>query len=229
MLLKNKHEKYTVNGLPILFLYITFSEKFFMGNASDWVQIMERENAGNGTMAEALSGLSADRLRGRQSVRATFRLPSEVIDLLSMAASQLGLKQKSLFDQLVEDREVLAQLAQVADRYQPRGEQRQQKTYVLSRDALLALEFVAKSTGLPRDLLVELCIQRLVPVLDSEQEKQQKRADLLGDLTVLCQQTEALYLQSAERLGEDDPATRLLQSFCMQGQRYFNELRQIIG
>lgn len=180
-------------------------------------------------MTEVLNGLSADRLRGRQSVRATFRLSTEVIGLLSMAASQLGLKQKSLFDQLVEDREVLAQLAEVADRYQPRGEQRQQKTYVISRDALLALDFVAKSTGLPRDLLVELCIQRLVPVLDSELEKQQKRAAVLGELAVLCQQAEALYQQTAERLGEDDPATRLLAGFRLQGERYMNDLRQLIG
>jgi len=178
-------------------------------------------------MTEALSGLSADRLRGRQSVRATFRLPSEVIGLLSMAASQLGLKQKSLFNQLVEDREVLAQLAQMADRYQSRGEQRQQKTYVLSRDALLTLEFVAKSTGLPRDLLVELCIQRLVPVLDSELEKQQKRAAILDELVVLCQQTAALYQQSTERLGEDDPATRLLHGLLIQNERYLSDLRQL--
>jgi len=46
--------------------------------------------------------LNADALRGRQSVRATFRLPTEMVSLLSIAASHLGLKQKSLFDQLVE-------------------------------------------------------------------------------------------------------------------------------
>ena len=190
---------------------------------------MDREGAGGAGMGEVLGGLSADRLRGRQSVRATFRLPSEVIGLLSMAASQLGLKQKSLFNQLVEDREVLVQLAQMADQYQPRGEQRQQKTYVLSRDALLALEYVAKSTGLPRDLLVELCIQRLVPVLDSEQEKQQKRAEILDELAVLCRQTAALHQQSAERLGEDDPATRILYGLLLQSERHFSDLRQLIG
>ena len=191
--------------------------------------MMDREEVGSAAMGEVLGGLSADRLRGRQSVRATFRLPSEVIGLLSMAASQLGLKQKSLFNQLVEDREVLVQLAQMADQYQPRGEQRQQKTYVLSRDALLALEYVAKSTGLPRDLLVELCIQRLVPVLDSEQEKQQKRTEILDELAVLCRQTAALHQQSAERLGEDDPATRILHGLRLQSERYFSDLRQFIG
>lgn len=190
---------------------------------------MEREEGGNGKMTDLLSGLSADRLRGRQSVRATFRLPIEAIGLLSMAANQLGLKQKSLFNQLVENREVLTQLAQLADRDQPRAEHRQQKTYVLSRDALLALEYVAKSTGLPRDLLVELCIQRLVPVLDSEQEKQQKREEILDELAVLCRQAEALYQQTAERLGEDDPATRLVDSLLLQNNRHLRELQQLVG
>lgn len=188
---------------------------------------MERDDAAMGKMEEVLNGLSADRLRGRQSVRATFRLPAEVIGLLSMAASQLGLKQKSLFDQLVEDREVLAQLAQVADRHQPRGQQRQQKTYVVSRNALLALEYVAKSTGLPRDLLVELCIQRLVPVLDSEQEKQRSRAVILDELAVLCQHAQVLGQQAAQRLGEDDPAFHLLDGLHAQCSRVFNELREI--
>ena len=54
---------------------------------------MERDDAAMGKEEEVLNGLSADRLRGRQSVRATFRLPTEVIELLSMAASQLGVKQ----------------------------------------------------------------------------------------------------------------------------------------
>ncbi|RPI51694.1 MAG: hypothetical protein EHM49_06780, partial [Deltaproteobacteria bacterium] len=50
--------------------------------------------------------ITAMGLRGKQSVRATFRLPDHIIKLLGMVASQLGLKQKSLFDQLVEDKEV---------------------------------------------------------------------------------------------------------------------------
>ena len=84
---------------------------------SDWME--ELGLAEPKTMDEGMVGLSADILRGRQSVRATFRLPSQVIALLSVAASQLGLKQKSLFDQLVEDRAVLEQVAQMADRYRP--------------------------------------------------------------------------------------------------------------
>jgi hypothetical protein len=148
--------------------------------------------------------------------------------LLSVAASQLGLKQKSLFDQLVEDREVLEQLAQMADRSQSAETQRQQKTFVVSRNALLSLESVAKTCGLPRDLLVELSIQRLVPVLTSEQEKQRKRSDMLGQLQSVCQQSERLWRQAVELLGEDDQAVRLLAGVHLHCQRVASELSQVV-
>jgi hypothetical protein len=177
---------------------------------------------------DELAGLSADILRGRQSVRATFRLPVQVIALLSVAAHQLGLKQKSLFDQLVEDRDVLARLAQTADQYQRVGEQRQQKTYVVSRNALLSLEYVAKACGLPRDLLVELSIQRLVPVVSSEQEKQRKRRQILERLSVLCLQGANLQQEASELLGEDDSAVRLLHGLHAACQRTVSELAQLV-
>jgi len=44
---------------------------------------------------------SAD-LRGRQSVRTTFKLSERSIDALSILAGQLGIKQKSLFDHLID-------------------------------------------------------------------------------------------------------------------------------
>ena len=37
-------------------------------------------------------------LRGRQSVRATFRLSEACIDAISILSAQLGIKQKSIFD-----------------------------------------------------------------------------------------------------------------------------------
>ena len=37
-------------------------------------------------------------LRGRQSVRATFRLSEACIDAISILSAQLGIKQKSVFD-----------------------------------------------------------------------------------------------------------------------------------
>ena len=59
----------------------------------------------------SLPSTSPADLRGRQSVRATFRLSTKAIDALSVVAVQLGIKQKSLFDHLIEDLTVLEKIA----------------------------------------------------------------------------------------------------------------------
>lgn len=174
--------------------------------------------------AGATIGLNADALRGRQSVRATFRLPTEMVSLLSIAASHLGLKQKSLFDQLVENRQVLEQVATSAEGYQPSADRRQQKTYVLSRNSL-ALDLVARTHGLARDLLVEISISRLLPVLSAEQERQQNRKAVLVELEEYWQEGRVLLARTGERLGSEDPATRQLAALVGQCERVVRELR----
>ena len=181
----------------------------------------DREKQGVG----ATIGLNADALRGRQSVRATFRLPTEMVSLLSIAASHLGLKQKSLFDQLVENRQVLEQVAASAEGYQPSADRRQQKTYVLSRNSLAALDLVARTHGLARDLLVEISISRLLPVLSAEQERQQNRKVMLVELEEYWQEGRVLLARTGERLGSEDPATRQLAALVGQCERVVRELR----
>jgi hypothetical protein len=170
--------------------------------------------------------LTADVLRGKQSVRATFKLPSEVIALLSVAANQLGLKQKSLFDQLVKDREVLEQAAVAMGSGNAAREQRQQKTYVVSRDSVLVLDAVAKTYGVPRDILVEISINRLVPVLNAEIEKQKKRKQVLAEMEEYLLQGLDLLNRTEQVLGTEDPATRHLEGMLALCRRNIGELRQ---
>jgi len=59
----------------------------------------------------SLPGTSASDLRGRQSVRATFKLTEKAIGVLSIISVHLGIKQKSLFDHLMEDIEALRAIA----------------------------------------------------------------------------------------------------------------------
>jgi len=49
-------------------------------------------------LGKSVSKTSALDLRGRQSVRATFRLSEDCIDAISILSAQLGIKQKSVFD-----------------------------------------------------------------------------------------------------------------------------------
>ena len=184
----------------------------------------DEKNENTDCCAEILT-LSADMLKGRQSVRATFKLPSQVIGLLSFAASQLGLKQKSLFDQLVEDHAFLEQVATGMEQYQPRQEKRKQKTFVVSRNALVALDSVAKTYGVPRDLLVEISIGRLLPVLNAELEKQKKRRQILVDLEAYFALGAALLEKTCHELGQSDPFCRQLQDVLVQSDRVVVELR----
>ena len=56
--------------------------------------------------------LSAHQLKGKQSVRATFRLSDQMIDLLKVAANHLKVKQKSLIDELVQIKRLLKEWPQ---------------------------------------------------------------------------------------------------------------------
>jgi hypothetical protein len=63
----------------------------------------------------ALPKPSSGDLRGRQSVRATFKLSAQAIGILSIVSVHLGIKQKSIFDHLMEDGQSLTIIAQEVD------------------------------------------------------------------------------------------------------------------
>ncbi|MGI6655579.1 MAG: hypothetical protein ACOX5Z_01875 [Desulfobulbus sp.] len=173
--------------------------------------------------SEAL--LTAEILRGRQSVRATFRLPDQLISLLSVAAGQLGLKQKTLFDHLADDPQILMEMAQNVEDEARETDDLRQKTFVISRRTLVVLESVAKDCGLPRDLVVELSLRRLLPIVSAEQERQKLRQKLLRRLEAYCRQGRELCEEAAELLGEDDPAVLQLDAMMLQGERACTELQ----
>ena len=148
--------------------------------------------------------VSVDALKGMQSVRATFTLPPQSIALLSAVASQLGVKQKSIFDHLVEDERRLDRLADEARAYTPKKKTRRQKTFVLSKNSLSALEAIAKTYDLPRDLLVEASIRQLRPVIDMEKEKHENRKVLLEEMQAFLDRGIQLKEKAGHLVGEDD-------------------------
>ena len=75
-------------------------------------------------------------LRGRQSVRATFKLTSRAIETMSAVSIHLGIKQKSIFDHLVEDLKALEVIAREVHDERVNIPSRVQKTFVLSRRTL---------------------------------------------------------------------------------------------
>ncbi|WP_300461454.1 hypothetical protein [Desulfobacula sp.] len=148
--------------------------------------------------------LSFDALKGMQSVRATFTLPKHTINLLSAVANQLGVKQKSIFDSLVEDKNFLVKIADEAKNYQPKRSQRRQKTFVLSRNCLSALDTFAREYELPRDVLVEFSINQLHPVIAQEKERHENRKTLLKEMEDFQELGCRLMEKTRRLVGEDD-------------------------
>lgn len=170
----------------------------------------EKKTADN-TQPDSGLSITANGLRGKQSVRATFKLPEHIIKLLGGVATQLGLKQKSLFDQLVEDKDVLSRVVNNTSKRAITKEERRPKTFVLSRRSLDVLEFVARQKNIPRDLLVEISIQRLLPVLSDEQQKHATRKRIYQGMENFLVQGQALLEQTGQLLGEEDKAFALIE------------------
>ncbi len=79
---------------------------------------------------------SSSVLRGKQSVRATFKISRQSITAMKVVSIHLGIKQKSLFDHLMSDLEGLSNIASEVDPSNIEKENCVQKTYVISRETL---------------------------------------------------------------------------------------------
>ena len=154
---------------------------------------------------------SAD-LRGRQSVRATFKLSERAIDAMSIVAVHLGIKQKSLFDHLIEDIQSLKLIAREVESERFGALNRVQKTFVISRKTLSNLDETSKRFNAPRDALVEYSIQRLMPVIARERERHRKRKEILRDMNEHLENGLEILKKSRSLLGEEDPVSVKLES-----------------
>jgi len=153
---------------------------------------------------DCLPNPSLDDLRGRQSVRATFRLSETCIEAISILSAHLGIKQKSLFDHLMEDEQALSAIAQEIDKTGGHNGSRVQKTFVISRKSLRCLDEISKRFHTSRDELVEFSIQRLLPIIARERSKQEVREELFARLQKHFRQAPRLLADIRRELGRDD-------------------------
>ena len=160
----------------------------------------------------SLMFITSSGLQGRQSVRATFKLTSGCIEAISIVAAQLGIKQKSLFDHLVQDSDSLNAIAKEVQNARVRPGNRVQKTYVISRRSLFLLDEISRAFNAPRDALVEFSVRRLLPVIDNERKKYEMRKAASSDISRHLDQGRQLLDQMIDQLGEDDPVVAKLAS-----------------
>ena len=174
--------------------------------------------------------LSLEELKGKQSVRTTFRLPEQSIKMLNILAAQLGLKQKSLFEQLMEDEDALNAIAEsVAKKqeFKSTGERRA-KTYVLNKKSLDTIEKFSRKKKVPRDVLVEMSLRRLLPVITSEQEKNKFRSAVYKDVESHLDQGKKLYKKAEQLLGEDDAICEMIKRSNREIENNVDELKDLI-
>ena len=153
----------------------------------------------------SLTLISSSGLRGRQSVRATFKLSSGCIEAISIVAAQLGIKQKSLFDHLAQDSDSLNAIAREVQNARVAAENRVQKTYVISRKSLSLLDEISRAFNAPRDALVEYSVRRLLPVIDNEQKKYDRRKKAFAAIQQHFDHGRKILRKLTTELGEDDP------------------------
>ena len=150
-------------------------------------------------------------LRGKQSVRATFKLSQKAIDAIGLVAIHMGIKQKSLFDHIIEDMEALDHLAQNIRIRQFKKIPRRQKTFVLSRRTIEALETISRTHDTPRDALVEYSVKKLESIISAEKARHEERKKLMADVNAHFTQGRALYQKAVNVLGKNDPFCRRLE------------------
>ncbi|MBU8911915.1 MAG: hypothetical protein KOO65_11655 [Desulfobacterales bacterium] len=167
-------------------------------------------------------------LRGKQSVRATFKLSQKAIDAIGLVAIHMGIKQKSLFDHIIEDMDALDSLAKTIRIRQFKKIPRKQKTFVLSRRTIEALEAISQAYGTPRDALVEYSIKKLESIINAEKARHEERKIMLRDIIDHFNQGKSFYKNAIRILGKDDPFCRRLEKAVFACQKTEDELIDFI-
>lgn len=172
--------------------------------------------------------LDTEELRAKQSVRTTFKLPEKTINLLKVSARHLGIKQKTLLDQLLEDEKALKLLADYAVTHSRDENDCRPKTFVLSKKALDQIEDVSNRHETPRDFLVELSVSRLASYVDSLAETHDQRRTLMKDLNRYGDQLEALSTKANALLKEDDVFLLKLENLTKRTRKFIGEISRTV-
>lgn len=189
---------------------------------------MKKNNEHQSHMDSHVPNSSGLDLRGRQSVRATFRLSEACINAISILSAQLGIKQKSVFDHLMEDAQLLKDMARELENIEIDPRERIQKTFVISRRSLSFLDSISSEYDAPRDALVEYSVRRLLPIIAREQEKHEKRKELLAEISHHFAKGEKVLSKADEMLGTDDPVVNKLKTAMFVYRNAYDDIVKFI-
>lgn len=172
--------------------------------------------------------IDTEKLRAKQSVRTTFKLPEKTINLLKVSAKHLSIKQKTLLDQLLEDEKALELLADDAVTHARNENDCRPKTFVLSKKALDQIQDVSSNYEIPRDFLVELSVLRLASYVTALAETHDKRRTLFKDLDRYRGQLEEFSAKATTMLEEDDVFMAKVENLTKTMRKYVGEIRRTV-
>ena len=172
--------------------------------------------------------LDPDELKAKQSVRTTFRLTDKTINLMKVAAKHLGIRQKTLLDQILEDEKALNLLADDAITYARNENKCRPKTLVLSQKALDLMGEISYRYDIPRDFLIELSVARLASYINSLAETHAKRRTFMEELDQYSTHISDLFNKAGNMLQEDDVFKVKLGNLFDRTQRQVEEIRKTV-
>lgn len=189
---------------------------------------MTQEAEATHTPIPHLPGASSGAIRGKQSVRATFKLTGNCIHAINIVATHLGIKKKSLFDHLIEDTEALKLIAE-GNRGQPMGSNPViSKTFVISRNSMEVLNKMSEAYGIPRELLIELSVQRLLPIIAKEQIDHEERKKFIRQINQHLKQGEKIHKKIKTRFGANDILNQKFDHVMMNYQHAVEDIQKYI-
>ena len=166
-------------------------------------------------------------LKGKQSVRTSFKLSEGCIQAINIVAKQLGIKHRSLFDYLVEDTESLENLANEIAKIEPSKNKGSQKSFIVSRDTLKGIDSLCEKLKISRDTLIELSVKRLLPIIEKEIKSHNRRKELFELVDKQYQESRKVLDLIKKGVGTEDPAYKIYQATvaaCKQVKKQFNEI-----
>jgi hypothetical protein len=99
---------------------------------------------------------------------------------------------------------------------------------VISRNALLSLEKAAKKFNTSRDALMELSIQRLLPIIFQERQRHEMRKNFLNDIELFFNEGLKLLSKLETDLGDEDLMTSHFKQAIRMLSSAQNEIRDFV-
>jgi hypothetical protein len=177
----------------------------------------------------ARPGMTTLALKGKQSVRTSFKLSEACIHAITIVATQLGIKHRSLFDYLIEDTELLQSIAGEIVNGDSLGDHGIQKSYIISRESLSALDRLCEKLKISRDALIERSVRRLLPIIEKEIESHRRRKRIFELVDSHCQDGRKVLDQIKESVGVDDPIYKAYLSTVASCKQVKTQIHGIIS